>query len=385
MAADVAPRILLVHNRYRIEGGEERSLELHARALRDAGVEHAVFERSSSEAGRGRAAVAMLRGGEHEHELAAAARELGAGVVHAHNMQPLVGPRGLAAARATGAAVVLHLHNARLFCAIGVASRDGGPCFRCHHRFTLPGLVLNCRDSVPESAVYTAALARQQPEVFETVDRFVAPSRYAAGQLALLGLPADRTEVIPHYLPAESVADESGADRGGYALIAARLSEEKGIDVAIRAAADAGVPLRIAGEGPEEGALRALAEELRAPVQFVGRVPRAEMPGLLAGAAMVLLPSRYHEFAPYSALEAMAAGVPVVASALGGLPEILGGERCVAPNDPAGLAARMRELHDDANLRRREGDALLARVRENHSEERFTGALLELYSRLTPG
>jgi hypothetical protein len=123
-----SPRVLLVHNRYRIEGGEERSLELQARALRGAGVEHRLLERRSSEAGRVRAAAAMLRGGEREDELAAAAA--GADVVHVHNMQPLVGPRGLAAARAGGAAVVLHLHNLRLFCAIGVASRDGGPCFR---------------------------------------------------------------------------------------------------------------------------------------------------------------------------------------------------------------------------------------------------------------
>ena len=383
MAADTAPRVLLVHNRYRIEGGEERALELHARALRDAGVEHRLFERSSGDAGKLRAAAAMLRGGEHEDELAAAARELRADVVHAHNMQPLVGPRGLAAARSTGAAVVLHLHNARLFCAIGVASRDGGPCFRCHHRFTLPGLVLNCRDSLPESAVYTAALARQQPSVFESVDRFVAPSRYAAGQMALLGLPAERIEVLPHYLPAEAMADESQANRGSYALIAARLAEEKGIDVAIRAAAESGMPLWIAGEGPEEQPLRALAAGLPAPVEFLGRVPRSRMAPLLSEAAMVLLPSRYHEFAPYTALEAMAAGAPVVASALGGLPEILGAERCVAPNDPGALAERMGELQDDPDLRRREGEALLARVRAHHSEERFRAALLDLYRRLS--
>src|SRR4051812_15516557 len=230
---DASPPVLLVHNRYRVEGGEERSLELHARALADAGVEHRLFERRSGDAGSARAAAAMLRGGEREQELAGAVRELGAGGVHAHNMQPLVGPRGLSAARAAGAAVVLHLHNLRLFCAIGVASRDGGPCFRCHHRFTLPGLVLNCRDSLPESAVYTAALASHQPLVLDSVDRFVAPSRYAAGQLALLGLPAERIDVIEHYLPADALAAGSHADGGSYALVAARLAPEKGIDVAI--------------------------------------------------------------------------------------------------------------------------------------------------------
>ena len=56
----------------------------------------------------------------------------------------------------------------------------------------------------------------------------------------------------------------------------------------------------------------------------------------------------------------------------------------MAPNDPGALATRMRELHDDPDLRRREGEALLARVRENHSERRFTAALLDLYRRLRP-
>jgi glycosyltransferase involved in cell wall biosynthesis len=381
MAATTAetPHVLLVHNRYRIEGGEERSVELQARALRGAGVEHRLLERRSDEAGRVRAAAAMLRGGESDHEVADAAA--GADVVHVHNMQPLVGPRGLAAARAAGAAVVLHLHNLRLFCAIGVASRDGGPCFRCHHRFTLPGLALNCRESVPESAVYTAALALHQPRVLASVDRFVAPSRYAAGQLALLGLPADRIVVLPHYLPAESLAAESKADLGEYALVAARLSPEKGIDVAIDAAAAAGVPLRIAGEGPEAAALRARAERLDAPVELLGRVPRERMAELLAGAAMVLLPSRYHEFAPYSALEAMAAGVPVAASALGGLPEMVGAD--LPPADAGALAARMGELWRDPALRRRRGQALLERVRSEHSEESFVERLLALYAEVT--
>src|SRR5215210_1689814 len=212
--------VLVAHNRYRIEGGEERSVELQLAALRRAGVRHALLERSSAEVSRPRAALALLRGGRDEQDVAAAASELGADVVHVHNMQPLLGPRALEAARASGAAVIHHLHNLRLFCAIGVAARDGGPCFRCHHRNTLSGLALNCRESLPEAAVYAVALARHQPAVFEAVDRFVVPSSYAAGQSALLGVPADRLDVLPHYLPAEAFAERSGADRGSYALVA---------------------------------------------------------------------------------------------------------------------------------------------------------------------
>src|SRR5215210_3311952 len=356
-------RVLVVHNRYRIEGGEERSVELQLAALRRGGVPHALLERSSGDVSRPRAALALLRGGRDEADVDAAAREL-------------------AAARASGAAVLLHLHNLRLFCAIGVAARDGGPCFRCHHRNTLPGLVLNCRESVPEAVVYAAALARHQPAVFEHVDRFVVPSEYARGQSARLGVPADRIDVLPHYLPADAFAERSRAGDGAYALVASRLAPEKGIDTAIKAAALADIPLRVAGEGPAAARLVELANLIGGHVDFVGRQDRAGMERELAGAAMVVMPSRYHEFSPYSALEAMAAGVPVVASELGGLPELIGAGRCVPPNDQHALAARMRNLWTDRERRAGDGNALLERARANHPEERYTQRLLGLYERL---
>jgi glycosyltransferase involved in cell wall biosynthesis len=383
-----APRVLVLHNRYRIEGGEERSVALQLAALEAAGIEHRALERSSAEVGSARAGAALLRGGEKGDAVARAVGELAAGgrvVVHAHNTLPLIGPRGLAAAREAGARVVLHLHNARLFCAIGVASRDGGPCFRCRGRLTLPGLVLNCRRSLPEAAAYAAALSLHQPKMLDAVDRFVAPSHYAAGQLALLGLPRGRMEVLPHYLPGRAFAGDSAADEGSYAVAVGRLSPEKGLDVAIEAAAQAGVPLRIAGEGPNGGELSAMAARLHAPVELLGRLGRPELADIVRGAAMLVMPSRYHEFSPYAALEAMAAGVPVVATAMGGLPELVGPERCVPMNDAAALAGRMKELWNAPDLRRNEGEELLARARAAHSEAPFIAHLLDLYERVGAG
>ena len=375
-------RVLLLHNRYRVEGGEERSVELQLRALAGAGIEHALLERRSADASRAGAAKAMLRGGAGEDDVTAAVRELGSDVVvHAHNMQPLIGPRGLAAARAAGSRVVLHLHNARLFCAIGVAARDGGPCFRCRGRNTLPGLVLNCRGSLPEAAVYAAALAAHQPRVFDAVDRFVAPSRWAAGQLARLGVPAERLDVLPHYLPEAELATGSRAHQGRYALAAGRLSPEKGLDTAIEAAAIAKVPLWIAGDGPATAELTDLARKRDAPVELLGRVSRTEMPSLLADAAMLVLSSRCHEFSPFSVLEAMSTGLPVVATQSGGVPELIGAERCVPQNDPAALADAMRSLWGDPARRREEGEALLARAREQHSEAGYIRGLLDVYER----
>ena len=385
MRAPGQPRVLLLHNRYRLEGGEERSVALQQRALANAGIAHRLLERRSADTPRVQAAAALLRGGAAEEEVAAAVGELGADVVHAHNMQPLIGPRGLAAARAAGARVVLHLHNARLFCAIGVAARDGAPCFRCRGRNTIPGLMLNCRESVPEAIAYAAGLAMHQPLALGSTDRFVAPSHWAAGQLARLGVPSGRLDVLTHYVPADELSGGSRAHQGRYVLAAGRLSPEKGHDLAIEAAALAGVPVWIAGDGPAAAELEQLVDRLKAPVQLLGNVPRAEMPALLQGAAALVLSSRSHEFSPFSVLEAMGSGVPVVATRSGGVPELVGEERCVPLGDASALAERLTALWSDPGRRREEGEQLLAGARERHSEERYLRDLLAIYERAGPG
>jgi len=368
------PRVLVLHNRYRTRGGEERAADLHVEALAHAGVPHRALFRDSSEAGPLQAGRSLVRGGEDPEQVAEAARELAASVVHVHNMQPLFGPRSLEAGRAAGARVVMHLHNYRLFCAIAVCFRDGAPCFRCHHGRTLPGFVLNCRGSLPESAAYAYALSSQLERVLAAVDAFITPSEFARGQLDRLGLPAERVQVLPHYLEDHAFEPESRAGDGTYALLYGRLSEEKGLPEGIEAARRAGVPLKVAGDGPLRDRLRDSGAEL------LGRVPAERLAELRRGAAVVLVPSRSDETFGLSALEAMGAGVPVVASSAGALPELVGEERCVPRGDVDALSERLRRLWADADLRRTEGEALLARARERYTRERFTRDLLSLYA-----
>jgi glycosyltransferase involved in cell wall biosynthesis len=376
------PRVLVVHNRYRIHGGEERAVDLQVAALRRAGVPHATFFRDSAEAGKGRAARALIRGGESPDELRAAIAEAGAQVVHFHNMHPLLGSRALAAAQDAGTKVVMHLHNFRLFCAIGVCFRLGQPCFRCHGRWTAPGVALNCRRSLPEAGAYAYALSAHQPEVFASVDRFVTPSEYAARQLEKLGLPAGRTDVVAHYIGAAAFADRSRADRGQFALAFGRLSAEKGFDVAIDAAAIAGVPLKIAGEGPVERDLARRIEHDNAPAELCGKVPPDKLRDMLRRAALVVVPTTGNETFGFAALVAMAAGLPVVAARACALPEIVGDDACVPRGDALAMGARMQELWADPMRRVDEGDLGLARARERFSEERYVQALLSVYGRL---
>ena len=144
--------ILLLHNRYRTLGGEERVVDDLLRIIPEQLGEPAeLLERRSEDLSRRAGAVGVLRGGLDPADVAAAVRRTGARVVHAHNVQPAFGWRALAAARAAGARTVLHLHQYRLVCAVGTCMDPAGEdCTRCHGRDTRPGLRLRCRGSLPD-------------------------------------------------------------------------------------------------------------------------------------------------------------------------------------------------------------------------------------------
>jgi len=140
-----------------------------------------------------------------------------------------------------------------------------------------------------------------------------------------------------------------------------RLVPIKGLDQAIRAVAGQDAELVLAGEGPEQGALASLGRKTGARVRFVGLVSGDEKTDYLAAADAFVLPSRPEpngrdEGVPTALLEALAAGLPVVASRTGGIPSIIEDEDnglLVAPGDATALAEALRRLAADRNLRRR--------------------------------
>ncbi len=328
--------ILFVHNSYRTTGGEERAVDELVSLVREQLGERAeLLTRSSGTLGRGRAAAGLLRGGLDPGEVSRAVTASRARVLHAHNLQPAFGWRALAAARDAGARVVLHLHQYRLVCAIGICFTRGADCTRCHGRRTLPGVRLNCRSNRFEAVTYGASLALWQRRVVALADAVIVPSAFALERLRALGAPLapERVSVVAPPVRISPRATDSHAD---YALVVSRLSAEKGVDVAIDACRLAGVPLVIAGEGPERAALQERARG--GDVRFLGRVGDDELAALRAQAALALVPSRSAETFGLAAAEAMAAAVPVVASRVGALPELVEAKGLVPAGDAPALA-----------------------------------------------
>jgi glycosyltransferase involved in cell wall biosynthesis len=406
--------VLFLHNRYRTTGGEERAVEDLRWLVREyLGEPAELLARDSASLGRSRAALGLLRGGLEPREVAQAVRLSGARVVHAHNLLPALGWRALAAAREAGARVVLHLHQYRLVCAIGVCFTRGAECTRCHGRDTLPGVRLNCRGSVAEAAAYGASLALWQRRLVEQADAVIVPSTFARERLRELGAPLcwERVHVLAPPLRAAAGEEMAGAGSpvagrpdgvsarrdsppdgifdGGYALVVSRLSPEKGVDIAIDACRIAGVPLVVAGDGPESAALRARAGdgggggggcgdgggEQSSGVRFVGHVDDVELARLRAGAALALAPSRSAETFGLAVAEAMAAGLPVAGSRVGALPELIEPEALVAPGDAAALAEAVARLAGD----RAAGERGRERVRALCAPEVVARALAAIY------
>jgi glycosyltransferase involved in cell wall biosynthesis len=357
--------VLFLHNRYRTTGGEERTVEDLLWLVREHLHEPAeLLARDSASLGRGRAAVGLLSGGLQPGDVARAVRLSGARVVHAHNLHPTLGWRALAAAREAGARVVLHLHQYRLVCAIGVCYTRGAECTRCHGRDTFPGVRLRCRGSLPEAATYGAALSLWQHRLVEQADALIVPSRFARERLRALGapLPWERVHVLPPPVrvlsrtapspqPETAESKTAGTPRRPYALVVARLAPEKGVDVAIAACRLAGIALVVAGDGPELPVLRELAGD--GDVRFAGHVDDAELARLRAGATVALVPSRSAETFGMAAAEAMAVGLPVVASRIGALPELLEEVSLAPPGDAPALARAIARVRTDPEAGRR--------------------------------
>jgi glycosyltransferase involved in cell wall biosynthesis len=365
--------ILFLHNRYRTTGGEERTVEDLLWLVREHLSEDAeTLTRDSGSMSRPAAAAGLLRGGLDPSEVAAAVRRTGARIVHAHNINPAFGWRALAAARAEGARVVMHLHNYRLVCAVGTCFTRGADCTRCHGRNTLPGVRLNCRGTGSEAVVYGAGLALWQRRIAANVDAFVVPSEFARRRLSELGAPliAPVCVVAP---PVREVADAAAPREDGFALVAGRLAPEKGVDVAIEACRAEEIELVIAGDGPERAALEARAAG--GTVRFAGAVSPAALNELRRGAALAVVPSRSAETFGLAAAEAMAAGLPVVATAAGALPDLVPGEGIVPVGDTRAMGEAIGRLRGD----RAAGERALAAVRERCAPDVAAAALAAVY------
>jgi glycosyltransferase involved in cell wall biosynthesis len=214
------------------------------------------------------------------------------------------------------------------------------------------------------------ALRRLRTFYARCADHVIVPSDFLRKVVLGWGVAPERCTVVPNGVvpDARAAACRKSEARALRVLSVGRLVAWKGTDLLVRAVGGlAGVTLDIVGDGPEAAALRALVREqkLAERVRFHGALVPADTAHLVAASDAFVLPSRY-EGLPHAVLEAMAAGVPVVVTAAGGVPELMrdGETGLLVEPDTGAVARAIARLRDDDALRRRLGANAARLVRE---------------------
>ncbi|WP_340539653.1 glycosyltransferase [Nocardioides sp. GXZ039] len=294
-------------------------------------------------------------------------------VVHLHNIYHQLSPSILAPITDRAIPSVMTLHDYKLVCpTYQLLDADGEICEAC-----LPGRFRNAvRRRCNRGSLTGSALSAVESRVHRTtgaydgIDVLACPSDFLRAKMVQGGIAATRLAHLTNFCDLSGI--EAATEPGRGVLYAGRLSHEKGVDVLVEAARHLpqGLPITIAGDGPERAALEARADAV-APgrITFLGRISGAEVHRRMREAAVVVVPSRWYENQPMTILEAYGAGRPVVASRLGGLPELVDDGvtgALVAHDDPRGLAEAVRILALDPETAHAHG-----REARRRAEERF--------------
>lgn len=380
-------RVLIAHSFYRLSGGEDRYVEQQVGLLRSRHEVELLARHNRDLQGGLATATRMTLSTSELKSVQDAVDRFQPDLIHLHNAYPALGPAVHLAAKRRDVPLVLTVHNFRLRCPNGYTFTEGAPCVRCVNGNYLNAVVHRCFPSRSQAAGYAASLwvHRFVLKLDAKVTAFIAPSEFVGNRLVDWGVARPRVEIVRNY----TELDSGSPAPGSFGMYLGRLSSEKGIDVLLHALARAGdPPFRIVGDGPLRTALVDVARELGLErTEFVGQVPSEQVPALLREARFLALPSLWDENAPLAALEAMAAGRPLLVTEKGGLPELVAnGEGLVCEaGDAHDLADKISTLMADAALCEATGRRALARSREEFTPAAHLRRLESAYERVLTG
>lgn len=365
-------RILLCHNDYALEGGENAVSRMEARILRERGQEVLEYRRDSREIAaygplaKARAWLAGVYSSRTRRDVAALVRRFRPEVALVQNVFPLISPSLYDELRAQHVPIVQLVFNYRLVCPNAQLFVGGAVCERCLGGNTLHAVLRRClRGDLAFSTWYALIVGahRLRGTMLRAIDRYVVPHPFVGRKLVAGGIPAERIRVNanPFILPSGPATGEADPP---YVLYVGRVIPEKGLLTLVQAVEQvAALRAVIVGDGEAMPGLRSYLQSrpaLSARVELAGPRWGEDLQRLYEGAVAFVLPALWYDPSPLLLYNALALGKPAVATSLGSAPEIVDDGVdgfIVPPGDPGALASRLRDLVADPDLRRRLGTA----------------------------
>ena len=380
-------RILLIHNYYTQPGGEDVVFEAERALLERYGHEVITFVEDNAQVNKVnpfKAAVDTIWSREAQRNIRKLIEQSRPDVVHFHNTFLRISPAAYYVVKEMGLPVVQTLHNYRLICPGALLMRDGHLCEDCLDKvIPWPGIVYSCwRNSRMGTAVVTAMLTvhRLLKTWIKQVDVYIALTEFARRKFIEGGLPAEKISVKPNFIYPDPGKGEHG---GNFALFVGRLSAEKGVKTLLSAwRLLKGIPLKVVGDGPLMAEIRECVEREGLAVEVLGRRSREEVFAFMRSASFLLFPSEWYEGFPMTIAEAFACGLPVVASQLGVMAEIVEDGRTgllFEPGNPEDLAEKVEWAWTHPKEVKRMGEEARREYEEKYTAERNYRMLMEIY------
>lgn len=379
-------RVLQLHCHYRHPGGEDQLARQEADLLRARGHEVREVRRSNAEAlGSGAVAAARTLSGAHWNpasyrDVRQEIDDFGPDVMHVQNFWFALSPSVFGAARDAGVPSVLTLNNYRLICPGAYLMRGGEVCQACVGAAPWRAVAHACyRDSRAASALVAHMITsnRRRGTWTNLVDAYIAFTAGARRRFIRGGLPPGKVHVKPNALAEDPGA---GSSHGGGALFVGRLSHEKGVGLLVQAWKElGGAELQVLGDGPERAGMQAMAVP---GVSLAGWVEEAEVLATMKRAGFLVMPSLWFEGMPLTLVQAYACGLPVLASRLGALAElVVDGETGLLfePGDAHDLSLKCRYLLEHPEERRRMGRNAREVFQRNYTAEADYRRLISIY------
>ena len=389
-------KIIIVHNKYKQQGGEDVVFDQERALLERAGHDVQVYCRSNFETDsyQGFRRLVLLKNavwsGDTYQEFGDMLRREKPDVVHIHNTWVMISPSVYEACKEVGVPVVQTFHNYRLMCPAGTFFRDGKTCEECvdhgQWRSVLHGCYRNSRVTTAGMALTLATHRRRG--TWAGIDCYIALCQFSRKQFLRGGFPAEKLFVKPNFVHPDPGMCE---DKGDYALFMGRLSPEKRVSTILNAWAQLGiaVPLNIIGGGPEAIELKKEAElQGLFDVQFRGQLPREQALEYMRHARFLIFSSEWYENFPVTIAEAFACGVPVVCSRMGAMQEIVEDGRTglhFIPGDAADLAEKVKWAWNHPEHMREMGKAARQEYENKYTAEKNYPILMEIYQRAIAG
>ncbi len=381
-------KILFVHNRYQQAGGEDNVVAAEAKLLADNGHEvecWSVDNRNLPAGLSGKINTALTTNYSPASRAIARdkLRRFKPDVMHVHNFFPQISPSIYDACLDEAVPVVQTLHNYRLICPGAMLMREGKICEQCISGSPYQAALYGCyRGSKLGSLVVAHMVAqhRKQGTWQHKVDRFIALTEFSKGKFVEAGFPADKIAVKANFLHNHlQDTNRSNSTRPSFALFVGRISEEKGIKTLLKAwsALDDQALLKVAGSGP-------LATFLpgKNNIMALGHQNATEISRLMLEATFLVLPSEWYEGFPLVLVEAFAHGLPVLASRLGSMAEIIkDGENGLlfVPGDAGDLARKAKWLLENPQQAQKLGENARHTFLEKYTAERNYAELMAIY------